>query len=118
MALEDRKKTTHGKVSDESRCGGRPRAVPKRAEPVPPDPLPEDAPPFLPLRLERRLERVDGGENHTEQGRRDRREDGFERLREALESGVGGEEGEDAYVGGGVAEPVDGRAGNCTCVRA
>jgi hypothetical protein len=58
------------------------------------------------LGLERGLEGVDGHENHPEEGGCDCCEDGLEEERQFGEERVGVEQGEDAYVGGGVAEAV------------
>jgi hypothetical protein len=75
-------------VPDEGRGGGRDRAVPQAAEPVDLDALAEDAPAALALRLQRRLERVHGREDHPEERGRERGEHGLEQLRQLAQEAV------------------------------
>jgi hypothetical protein len=81
--------------------GGRGGGGPERTYPTP-----EKAPSLLALCLQRRLERVDRGEDHPEQRGGHRRKHRLEQRRQRFEHTVGLEEREDARVRGGVAKAV------------
>ena len=68
----------------------------------------QDGQPRLPVGLHRRLDGVDGGEDHAEARGREGREDGLRERGQVLQVLVRLEQREDADVRGGVAEARDG----------
>jgi hypothetical protein len=69
-------------------------------------PAPEKAPSLLALCLQRRLERVDRGEDHPKQRGSHRRKHRLEQRRQRFEHTVGLEEREDTCVRSGVTKAV------------
>lgn len=73
----------------------------------------QDRHPGLALGLQRRLDGVDWGEDHTERSRGRGRKHGFEPRGKLLHIGIGVEQREDAGVGGCVAEAGHGALHEC-----
>lgn len=95
-------------MSDERRSSRCKCSVPQRSNPIRLHPCLQDGPSLLTLRLQRRLQRVDGRENHAERRSGEGGEYGLEEGGHTLHVGVALEECEDTSVGCSVAEARDG----------
>lgn len=91
-------------VAHKSRRSRRKGAPPETADAVRLDTLPKNSGASGSLSLERGFQSVDGCQDHPEGGGAERGEDILDGDGQALQKGVGLEEGVDAGVGGGVAE--------------